>query len=90
MHVTAIVPVCLCSIKNSHQPEGEHAHDYRHDHDNIAFLILGALLAWRFLCIGGRQMIAMMGRPLTSDTQQGGAPAGDGAALRPTATIVTV
>ena len=28
---------------------------------NIAFLILAALLVWRFLRTGGRQMLAMMG-----------------------------
>jgi len=40
---------------------------------NIAFLILAALLTWRFFRTGGRQMLTMMG----------GAPSGDGAAEPP-------
>jgi len=51
---------------------------------NIAFLILAALLAWRFFRTGGRQMLAMMGGAPSTDTQPGGAPAGDEAAERPT------
>ncbi len=50
---------------------------------NIAFLILAALLAWRFLRTGGRQMLAMMGGAPTSDTQHQDAPATDEAAERP-------
>jgi uncharacterized membrane protein YraQ (UPF0718 family) len=41
---------------------------------NIAFLILAALLVWRFLRTGGRQMLAMMGGAPTSDTQHGESP----------------
>jgi len=50
---------------------------------NIAFLILAALLAWRFLRTGGRRMLAMMGGSPAAETQHGEAPAADGAAQSP-------
>jgi len=50
---------------------------------NIAFLILSALLAWRFSRTGGRQMLGMMGGAPTSDTPHGDAPATDEATEQP-------
>ena len=41
---------------------------------NIAFLILAALLVWRFLRTGGRQMLSMMGGSPASDAHHGGPP----------------
>jgi uncharacterized membrane protein YraQ (UPF0718 family) len=50
---------------------------------NIAFLILAALLAWRFFRTDGRQMLAMMGGAPTTETQRRDAPASDEATERP-------
>lgn len=50
---------------------------------NIAFLILAALLTWRFFRTEGRQMLAMMGGAPTTETQHRDAPATDEAAEHP-------